>query len=196
MAGSGFLWFGSFGFINFIYTYMTKMVDFKPVVATPKNTVVATELGKIYEREGTLTPTTVLEEAREETHPLHSFFTWDNTAAAESYRLIQAQYLIRSVKITIVEETKKITFRKYVNIRTEDEDSDSYSPWGKFSKFVDVKDAVADDDMHKVLFESALSELRSFRRKYSALKELAVVFTEVDKILDVTDEENDEEKVS
>lgn len=39
------------------------------------------------ENDGRLTPAEVLEEARNPESPLHDQFTWDDTEAAEKYRL-------------------------------------------------------------------------------------------------------------
>lgn len=64
-------------------------------------------LQEIYDRRGELTPALVVEEARDETHPLHSRFEWDDAAASEKYRQAQAQELIRSVKVVYREATDK-----------------------------------------------------------------------------------------
>jgi hypothetical protein len=59
-------------------------------------------LQEIYQERGRLTAHDVLEEARVPGHPLHSRFEWDDSVAAERYRLDQARQLIREVKITFV----------------------------------------------------------------------------------------------
>lgn len=56
-------------------------------------------LQAVYNRHGQLTPALVVQEATPEDHPLHSRFTWDNNVAADAYRRVQAQELIRSVKV-------------------------------------------------------------------------------------------------
>lgn len=43
----------------------------------------------------------VVRAAKEESNPLHSLFTWNDTKAAEQYRIQQAERLIRTVKIEI-----------------------------------------------------------------------------------------------
>jgi hypothetical protein len=65
------------------------------------------ELQTIYEQHGVLTPRLVLEEARAPEHPLHSRFEWDDTLAAESWRLEQAHHLIMRVRIVYIEGTHK-----------------------------------------------------------------------------------------
>jgi hypothetical protein len=46
---------------------------------------------------GTLLPVDVVEDARNPNSPLHDLFIWDDTAAAHSYRILQAQTIIRTV---------------------------------------------------------------------------------------------------
>jgi len=56
-------------------------------------------LQAIYNERGQLTPALVVDVARDEQHPLHLRFEWNDTAAAEKYRRHQAHNLIRSVRI-------------------------------------------------------------------------------------------------
>jgi hypothetical protein len=46
---------------------------------------------------GVLSPADVVEDARNPNSPLHDLFIWDDTAAAHSYRILQAQTIIRTV---------------------------------------------------------------------------------------------------
>jgi hypothetical protein len=59
-----------------------------------------TRLQEIYDLHGRLSPALVVEAARNPEDPLHSRLEWDDTVAAEKYRLEQAHELIRSVKIS------------------------------------------------------------------------------------------------
>src|SRR5258708_6107559 len=87
---------------------------------------------------GRLIPADVVQAARDPDSPLHSHFIWDDTEAAQRYRLIQASAVIRSVKLEITVrdvplsvvgyvrdpelDTKTAGYRNIVNLRT-DEDS-------------------------------------------------------------------------
>ena len=57
------------------------------------------ELERIYRRDGSLTASVVLKEAAKKNSPLHDHFTWDDSEAAEQWRLVQARNLIKRVKI-------------------------------------------------------------------------------------------------
>lgn len=64
--------------------------------------------------DGVLTPQAVVAEARNRASPLHGWFVWDDTAAAEAYRLIQARALITSVKIVVTTEHSTVQTVAYV----------------------------------------------------------------------------------
>ena len=52
-------------------------------------------LNAIHDEFGTLTPELVVDVARDPEHPLHSRFEWDDSIAAEKWRLEQAGQLLR-----------------------------------------------------------------------------------------------------
>lgn len=56
-------------------------------------------LQAIYDERGELTPALVVDVARQDDHPLHARFEWNDTVAAERYRREQAHRLIRSVRV-------------------------------------------------------------------------------------------------
>lgn len=63
---------------------------------------------------GVLTPEVVVEDARNESSPLHKHFEWSEKKAAEAFRIEQARRLIREVKIQIVTESRRITTVAYI----------------------------------------------------------------------------------
>jgi hypothetical protein len=65
-------------------------------------------------KHGCLTPTHVVEAARNPKHPLHKDFEWDNTKAAANYRLDQARHLISSVRVVMTVEKQKFSVVGYV----------------------------------------------------------------------------------
>lgn len=68
-------------------------------------------LRALVERDGELTAESVLREARRKTSPIHSYFEWDDTEAANQYRLEQARRLIRRVRVTIFDTpVREFTF--------------------------------------------------------------------------------------
>ena len=86
------------------------------------------ELSTIRAAHGKLTPQFVLDDARDKNHPLHTRFEWDDTAAAEAYRLVQAHALITSVKVIYKKGRHQRTVRAFHAIRGEDTNSFVYEP--------------------------------------------------------------------
>ena len=125
---------------------------------------------------GELTSARFLEVSRPEDAPTHNMFEWDDSVAAERYRLQQATVAINSVEVQIVNEaTATVTSQAaFVNvIRKAPAQSGSFAP---------IEVALSDENMRSTLLLNALNELKSFRRKYNQLSELSDVFLEIKKI--------------
>ena len=74
---------------------------------------------------GILQVDAVLDEAKDETSPLHSHFEWDDSVAAEAHRRYQARVLIQRCKITIV-ESEPTTIRAFVSLQSDREAGGGY----------------------------------------------------------------------
>ena len=76
---------------------------------------VAARLAKIAAlHAGTLTPESVVEDARSAKSPLHDHFTWDDSEASAKWRLEEARQLIRSVRVDITVESRTVSTVRYV----------------------------------------------------------------------------------
>jgi hypothetical protein len=62
-------------------------------------------LQEMRDQYGHLTPQLVVAEARDPGHPLHSRLCWDDSEAAEKFRLSQARELIRTARVVYREAT-------------------------------------------------------------------------------------------
>jgi len=82
-------------------------------------TEIAVALRDLESKAGKLLPADVVEAARDPMSPLHGQFEWDDSAAAEAYRLQQAGDLIRRVKITLTVEDKPVRVVRYVSTQQE-----------------------------------------------------------------------------
>lgn len=81
------------------------------------------QLLAIYDQHEELTPALVVSEAREEAHPLHDRFEWDDSVAGESWRLHQAHELIRLAKVVYrpsPDKSKEEKVRAFHAVRRED----------------------------------------------------------------------------
>ena len=117
-------------------------------------------------------PEQVLDKAKDSNSELHKCFDWNDTSAAEKYRLIQARDVIRHlivVKHDDEDEREPVQFRVMLkNERTQES--------GYKQTIVMVKD----DDEYKKLLNQADAELHSFKQKYSCLSELADILALID----------------
>lgn len=111
----------------------------------------------LYNRHGHLTASALVEAARDKHSPAHDGFTWDNSSAAEQYRLIQARTWIRVVKVTVEGDDAPQTLCHVPKISVED------SEGGKEGQYLPLSVLVR----HISSFEAALREAQT---KFSAAK--------------------------
>ena len=121
--------------------------------------------------EGKLDPKSLVNASRDEDAPLHGYFEWDDTKAAESYRENQARYIIRSIEI-IPSETKA-PVRAFVSVVSEK----------KKHSYVGVEVALANEDMREQVLGRAIMDMRSFITKYRDLAELSDVIISMKKAI-------------
>ena len=67
----------------------------------------------------------VLQEAKDESSPLHTHFEWDDSVAAEAHRKAQARALIQRCKITLV-ESEPVQIRAFVSLPADRENGGGY----------------------------------------------------------------------
>ena len=134
--------------------------------------VVGKEFERLEEKNGKLTAVDVLDSAKSEDSPLHKLFEWDDTVAANKYRLSQASFYIRILVRTEVEEEKPKTFRAYVNVNPNPQSA------GTFENTVT---ALSKEETRRIVLNNALKELINFQNKYNTLTELSAVFSAIDK---------------
>lgn len=69
---------------------------------------------------GSVTPAQLLEHARNPNCALHRYFDWDDTTAAEAYRLLQARSVIRAVvKFIPNANGNPVSVRAYVSLPSD-----------------------------------------------------------------------------
>ena len=111
----------------------------------------------------------ILDKARDETTELHKCFDWNDTTAAEKWRMHQARKVVCSLVIREQVETLKPEVRVFYKT-----DSDSgYKPTVLIMQ---------DKDEYQKLLDRALAELSSFKAKYQTLAELEGVFAAIEQL--------------
>lgn len=132
-------------------------------------------LKEIYRAKGgELPPRVVIEAARPEDSPLHGAFCWDDTEAAERYRIIQAQELIRSFRVEIICNEKPISVPVFVNLSTDRNGRSEDNPYRM------TEDVMKFPDMAEIVVRDALDQMESMRNRYGHLKEFADVWAPID----------------
>jgi hypothetical protein len=117
------------------------------------------------ENGGLLMPERVVASASAVTSPLHRYFTWDNSEAAEKYRLYEARQLI-NVCVEYLGGDVDSPVRVFVSLR-EDRGQGGYRTLAEVLRSPSKRDALLAD---------AIEEMKYFRDKYKSLKELVEVF--------------------
>ena len=126
---------------------------------------VADEIRSIGEE---VSPVQIVAKARNKDTELHKCFEWDDTKAAEKYRLYQARQVVCSLVFKEVEEKEDTTPRRIFH-RTEN--TGGYKP---------LELIVKNQTEYEKLLEQARAELRTFKVKYHSLSELEEILALID----------------
>ena len=118
------------------------------------------------DHEGLLRPEIVVAAARSEDSPMHGEFDWEDSVAAQNWRVHQASVLIR-VTVGFSAELRE-NVRLFVSLTP-----DRQVAGGGYRTLASV---LSDAERRRQMVEDALAELRAFEKKYKNLLELAGVF--------------------
>ena len=118
-------------------------------------------------------PEQVIERAKDKGSELHKCFDWNNSVAADKWRLHQARSVLNHLIVikheVDGEKSEPVQFR--VMMKNDRSESSGYK-----QTIVMVKD----EDEYKKLLEQAYSELRVFKQKYQCLSELSEILALID----------------
>lgn len=120
-------------------------------------------LTAIRDERGELTPALVVDTARDPEHPLHSRFDWDDSTAAEKWRLEQASQLLRVVKLP-ADPSRPSDLRAFVAIKGKDSHRADYVP---------TEEALADEFARKLILRDMEREWRLLKRRYEHMREFS-----------------------
>ncbi len=118
----------------------------------------------------TYTPREVVEKAKDEQSELHKCFEWDDTIAAEKYRLHQARMLIANIVVEVEQAEGQTTELRL------------YQSNGRNNGYSESVLIARDVDRYAELLERAKSELDSFRKRYESIAELEEVITAIEEV--------------
>lgn len=127
-----------------------------------------------------LKPQRIVEVAKREAHPLHEFFEWNNSLAAEKYRVHQARMLLSNILIQVETDDGQIEYRAFNNVRVEYVNGDGETE--KKRGYVSVKTVLSTQDMMDQVLRDARRELRYWAKeigKYEKLGRVAGMLKEL-----------------
>lgn len=130
-----------------------------------------------------LTADVVLKKAKSKSHPLHSCFEWNNSKAAQAYRLNQARKIIACVVIEKMVGRKSVSVRAFLNIKQDEKGNLTHNPFNSKGQnyFVTMSDAMQNDFMRVYTVEAAILEINRWMEKYKNLKKLSSLFKVIKK---------------
>lgn len=136
--------------------------------------IVGKQFESIETKYGEVTSQYVLQEAADKNNPMHELFEWDDTVAANKYRLHQASVLICNLAIEVEDNAteKTLVTRAYVDVSDSDKGS-----------FINVVSAFKNPDSKSIVLQRAYNELAAFKAKYQSLSELSLVIKDIDDLL-------------
>ena len=123
---------------------------------------------------GLLRPQAVVDAARPESSPLHGAFCWDDTEAADKYRILQAQQLIRSFRVEVECNRTKVEVPVFIGVSTDRTEGKAENPYRLAS------DVAQDGDLLAIAEHDALEQLQGLRKRLGYLKRLDDIWTAID----------------
>lgn len=127
------------------------------------------ELQRLYDTGVALTAGNVAAAARKRTSPLHDWFTWQNDAAADQWRLYEARNMLRGIAF-VVEEGEEVPepLRFFVALRVERDGEED-------TEYLPMPVVHAEPDLEAQALRIAAKELAAYREKYGRLKRLETI---------------------
>ncbi|WP_164145873.1 hypothetical protein [Stenotrophomonas maltophilia] len=137
---------------------------------TANNEAIRKELEQL-KSAGVIQPADVVARASDPASAMHNWFQWDDTEAAQAYRLQQARQLLRVFVTVETKDNKPV--RAFVSLGT-----DRYGEGG----YRTMAEVLSDEEMRAQLLADAVKELRSAEKKYRQLQELSGVWSALDEV--------------
>ena len=104
----------------------------------------------------------VYEKAKGEDTELHKCLEWNDTVAADKYRIHQCRVIMDHLIIKRLDQTEDVPQEK-IRFFYHDTHTGGYIPTVRI---------IREEDKYQMLLQQAMSELRAFKAKYACLTEL------------------------
>lgn len=122
---------------------------------------------------GDCKPEEIVEFAENKRTELHKCFEWDDTKAAQRWRVQQARIVCNSLTVIVEEDVDEpISYR----LIEHDSEEQVYRP---------ITVIARNEDQYSRLLNRARQEMAQFKKRYASLKELASVIDAIDRELGI-----------
>jgi hypothetical protein len=135
---------------------------------------VGEEIERLRGSVGTIAPETLVETARRPESVLHGYFTWDDSVAAEQFRVQQARHLLRSIVVVRADGVDiKAPVRAFVALRpAADDAADEGADESTVGAYTSIAAAVRVVRYREQMMRDALRDLDAYRLKYQLLSDI------------------------
>ena len=119
-------------------------------------------LGKFIEESGgRFRPQDLVDAARPANSPLHKLFEWDDTEAAEHWRLHQARVIVATLDL-VISEDKSSKAAHSVTLEISGE---------QHRRYCHAIHVASDDDLRRQVLERALAEIERWKYRYAEYRD-------------------------
>lgn len=117
--------------------------------------------------DGFLTPQAIVDAAKDRRNVLHRHFEWDDTEAANQWRLEQARSIVQSIHVE-ASETESGYSRAFLSIREKDGTS-----------YRSIQDILQSADLQSKVLAAAERDLLAFESRYRSLTDICDIIRSV-----------------
>lgn len=129
-------------------------------------------VNNIYQRDGQVKPSVLVEEARPSDSPAHDAFEWDDKKAGNEYRLHQARSWIRTVEIVIDDRRENMVHVPIIR-KAEPSDEEKHDD-SREGYYKPVSIVARSHDEYSSAMAATLARLNTAKESFNRLKEAAV----------------------
>lgn len=142
-----------------------------PIFQVPAQ-VAGEHIEELEERFGVITPKILLDDSRPEDAVLHSCYEWDDSKAAEKYRLYQSKKIMGNLVVAQIKEVPDKEPPKFVRAYVSVEERN------ESAQYVSVTKALSEEYTRQQVLKNAMAELRMFERKYRGYLDVSGILQE------------------
>ena len=140
---------------------------------------------EIYEKNGKVSPSELVESARSKKSPIHDAFEWDNLKAGDQFRLMQARTWIKKVEVIVEERPERLIHVPRVVEGSAGVSEGFYKPVSMIVKSSDEYTAALEETMSRL---SAAKESFRYLKTAKPLNSPIVNFEKADEGFQIVEE--------